>query len=87
MMNAVVRVCCRSAVCVGGMVNMVCTEQIPNGKAIFVTNGNITINNFAFSGAQVADNNAGRDLVGQGSHSSVAGTVFRHRLCIQAPQA
>src|SRR5260221_14543393 len=42
---------------VGGMVNMVCTDQIPNGKAIFVTNGNITINNFSFSGAQVADNN------------------------------
>src|SRR4030081_2119839 len=42
---------------VGGMVNMVCTEQIPNGKAIFVTNGNITINNFEFSGAEVADKN------------------------------
>src|SRR3981081_2418683 len=42
---------------VGGIVNMVCTEQIPNGKAIFVTNGNITINNFEFSGAQVADYN------------------------------
>lgn len=47
---------------VGGMVNMVCTEQIPNGKAILVTNGNDTINNFSFSGAQVApadDNGAG----------------------------
>ena len=44
---------------VGGIVNMVCTEQIPNGKGIFVTNGNITINNFSFSGAQVdpSDNN------------------------------
>jgi hypothetical protein len=42
---------------VGGMVNMVCTVQIPNGKAIFVTNGDITINNFSFSGAQVADAN------------------------------
>jgi hypothetical protein len=38
---------------------MVCTEQIPNGKGIFVTNGNITIKNFSFSGAQVdpSDNN------------------------------
>jgi hypothetical protein len=44
---------------VGGIVNMVCTEQIPNGKGIFVTNGNITIKNFSFSGAQVdpSDNN------------------------------
>ena len=39
------------------MVNMVCTEQIPNGKAIFITNGDDTINNFSFSGAQVADSN------------------------------
>ena len=47
---------------VGGMVNMVCTEQIPNGKAILVTDGNDTINNFSFTGAQVApsdDNGAG----------------------------
>jgi hypothetical protein len=44
---------------VGGIVNMVCTEEIPNGKGIFVTNGNITISNFSFSGAQVdpSDNN------------------------------
>jgi hypothetical protein len=47
---------------VGGMVNMVCTVQIPNGKAILVTNGNDTISNFSFSGAQVDpadDNGAG----------------------------
>jgi len=42
---------------VGGMVNMVCTEQIPNGKAFFVTNADVTINNFSFTGAQVADQN------------------------------
>src|SRR5207247_7504255 len=30
---------------------------IPNGKAIFVTNGDITIEGFSFSGAQVADGN------------------------------
>jgi len=42
---------------VGGMVNMVSTVLIPNGKAILVTNGNDTINNFSFSGAQVADAN------------------------------
>src|SRR5215469_9260713 len=42
---------------IGGMVNLVATVQIPNGKAIFVTNGNITINGFSFSGASVADLN------------------------------
>src|SRR3954447_25126981 len=42
---------------IGGMVKLVSTGLIPNGKGIFVTNGNITINNFEFSGAQVADQN------------------------------
>ena len=42
---------------VGGMVEMVSTVSIPNGKAIFITNGNITIENFTFSGARVADRN------------------------------
>jgi hypothetical protein len=42
---------------VGGIVNLVGTEQIPNGKAILVTRGNDTIENFSFSGAQVADQN------------------------------
>src|SRR5918998_2216902 len=45
---------------VGGMVKMVSTGLIPNGKGILVTNGNITINNFEFTGAQVsAANGAG----------------------------
>src|SRR3954453_4081715 len=42
---------------VGGMVKLVSTGLIPNGKAIFVINGDVTINNFEFSGAQVADHN------------------------------
>src|SRR3954469_17279575 len=42
---------------VGGMVSMVSTGLIPNGKAIFITSGNITINNFEFSGAKVTDAN------------------------------
>jgi hypothetical protein len=42
---------------VGGMVHLVSTGLIPNGKAIFIVNGNVTINNFEFSGARVADNN------------------------------
>src|SRR3954468_6514939 len=42
---------------VGGMVHLVSTGLIPNGKAIFIVNGDVTINNFEFSGAQVVDNN------------------------------
>jgi hypothetical protein len=42
---------------IGGQVNMVSTGLIPNGKAILITNGNDTINNFSFSGAQVNDGN------------------------------
>ena len=42
---------------VGGMVNMISDQLIPNGKAIFITNGDITIDGFSFSGAFVADNN------------------------------
>src|SRR5882762_2834615 len=42
---------------IGGQVSMVSTGLIPNGKAILITNGNDTINNFSFSGAQVADGN------------------------------
>lgn len=40
---------------IGGMVNMVATEQIPNGKGILVANGSgtTTINNFSFTGAEV----------------------------------
>ena len=36
---------------------MVSTGLIPNGKAIFITNGNITIDNFSFSGARVINRN------------------------------
>jgi Ca2+-binding RTX toxin-like protein len=42
---------------VGGMVSMVATVQPPDGKAIFTTDGNITINGFEFSGAAVPDRN------------------------------
>src|SRR5215217_1038396 len=42
---------------VGGMVKLVSTGLIPNGKAIFITSGNIIINNFEFSGAKVYDAN------------------------------
>jgi len=42
---------------VGGMVHMVADQNIPNGKAILVTDANVTIDHFEFSGAQVADMN------------------------------
>src|SRR4051794_8049050 len=42
---------------IGGRVEIVSTGLIPNGKAIFVTNGDITIENFTFSGARVANRN------------------------------
>ena len=42
---------------VGGMVKMVATEDIPNEKGILVTNGDVTVSNFEFSGAQVSSGN------------------------------
>jgi len=42
---------------VGGMVHMLADQNIPNGKAILVTDANVTIDHFEFSGAQVADGN------------------------------
>ncbi len=42
---------------VGGMAVFEATENIPNGKAILVTDANVTINNLEFTGATVADNN------------------------------
>ena len=42
---------------VGGMVKMVATGNIPNGKGILVSNADVTIDNFEFSGARVSDGN------------------------------
>ncbi len=42
---------------VGGMVNLVSTGDIPNGKAILVTDANVTLDHLSFSGATVADGN------------------------------
>src|SRR5262245_37583660 len=42
---------------VGGMANFIATVQPPNGKGIFVTQGNVTIQNLSFSGATVPDMN------------------------------
>jgi hypothetical protein len=42
---------------VGGMVHLVATEPPTDGKAIITTNTDVTIRNFEFSGAAVADGN------------------------------
>ena len=39
------------------MVNLVATVPPPNGKAILVTNTDVTLDNISFSGAKVADGN------------------------------
>lgn len=44
---------------VGGMVNLVATEALPNEKGIFVVDANVTIDNLTFSGAAISDNNGG----------------------------
>ena len=60
---------------VGGMVSMVSTGLIPNGKAIFITSGNITIDNFEFSGAQVSDAN-GAGIRYEGGNLTLNGCYF-----------
>jgi hypothetical protein len=42
---------------VGGMVQLVATEAPTDGKAIITTNADVTIRNFEFTGAAVADGN------------------------------
>ena len=42
---------------VGGMANFVATVAPPNGKGIFVTQGDVTIENLSFSGAAVSEIN------------------------------
>ncbi|MBV9252080.1 MAG: right-handed parallel beta-helix repeat-containing protein [Acetobacteraceae bacterium] len=42
---------------VGGMAHFVATQPPPNGKAILVTDTDVTINNLEFSGTQVPDGN------------------------------
>jgi hypothetical protein len=44
-------------IAMGGVAVMVATKNIGNGKAIFVTSGDISFSNFAWQGAQVADGN------------------------------
>lgn len=60
---------------VGGMVNMVATGPIPNGKAILITDTDISIDHFAFSGATVADQN-GAGIRYQGGNLTITNSAF-----------
>jgi hypothetical protein len=44
---------------VGGMVNLVATEALPNEKGFFVVDANVTIDNLTFSGAAISDADGG----------------------------
>ena len=61
---------------VGGMVNMVATEPIPNGKAILITDTDVSIDHFSFSGAAVTDQN-GAGIRYQGGNLLIANSLFQ----------
>ena len=61
---------------VGGLVNMVATGPIGNGKAMLITDTDVTIDHFAFSGAVVADGN-GAGIRYQGGNLVVTNSLFR----------
>ena len=60
---------------VGGMVKMVATGAIPNGKGILITNTDVAIDHFEFSGAQVTDQN-GAGIRYQGGNLVVTNSYF-----------
>jgi hypothetical protein len=60
---------------VGGMVTMLATVSPPNGKAIFVTNTDVTIDRFAFTGVSVPSMN-GSGIRYQGGHLVVTNSHF-----------
>ena len=64
-----------SIVGVGGMANFVATQAPPNGKGIFVTQGNVTIENLSFSGAAVPDKN-GAGIRYEGGNLVVINSYF-----------
>ncbi len=61
---------------VGGLVTMVATGPIGNGKAMLITDTDVTIDHFAFSGATVADGN-GAGIRYQGGNLVVTNSLFR----------
>ena len=60
---------------IGGMVNLVATVPPPNGKAILVTNTDVTLRNLSFSGAKVADGN-GAGIRYQGGNLDIENCLF-----------
>lgn len=62
---------------VGGMANFVATVAPPNGKGIFVTNGDVTIDHLSFSGAAVADMN-GAGIRYEGGNLVITDSYFHH---------
>ena len=62
---------------VGGMANFVATVAPPNGKGIFVTNGNVTIQDLSFSGAAVPDMN-GAGIRYEGGNLVIIDSYFHH---------
>src|SRR4030095_2761793 len=69
-----------SLVGVGGMVHLLATKAIPNGKAILVTNSDVTITNFEFSGAKVADAN-GAGIRYQAGNLTINKCYFHDNQC------
>jgi hypothetical protein len=62
---------------VGGMVNLVATVPPPNGKAIMVTNTDVTLKDIAFSGAAVASGN-GAGIRFQGGNLTIVDCYFHN---------
>ena len=62
---------------VGGIAHLVATVPPPNGKAILVTDTDITLTNLEFSGAQVADGN-GAGIRYQGGNLIINNSIFHN---------
>lgn len=62
---------------VGGMANIVATQQPANGKGIFVTNTDVRIENLSFSGVSVPDGN-GAGIRYQAGNLTIVNSYFHH---------
>src|ERR1700710_71572 len=60
---------------VGGMAKLVATQQIGNGKAILVTDTDVTLDHIEFSGATVKDGN-GAGIRYQGGNLTITNSYF-----------
>jgi Ca2+-binding RTX toxin-like protein len=62
---------------VGGVAKLVATVAPPNGKAIFVTRGDVTIQGLEFSGTKVPDGN-GAGIRFEGGNLTILDSHFHH---------